>query len=110
MSEIPSILIDKIRKGNVGLFLGSGASYEAIHPKNKKIPLGNQLARQLSEEFLAGEYNDYSLEQVAELAISENDLFSVQSYIADIFKDFEPAEFHKIIPTLKLAIYSNNKL
>lgn len=36
MSEIPSILIDKIRKGNVGLFLGSGASYEAIHPKNKK--------------------------------------------------------------------------
>jgi len=35
---------------------------------------------------------------VAELAISERDLPTVQEFIASIFREFNPAEFHKLLP------------
>ena len=96
--NIPSYLLDQLRDGRVFLFLGSGASIGAIHPENKKIPTNDELRDQIAKKFLNDKFLDYPLAQVAELAISESDLFSVQSFIASLFYDFEPSSFHKLIP------------
>jgi Flp pilus assembly protein TadD/cold shock CspA family protein len=38
---------------------------------------------------------------VAELAISETDLIEVQEFVAEQFRDLQPADFHHILPTFK---------
>lgn len=48
--EIPSFLQSEIRKGNVVLFLGAGASLGSINRCNSSPPLGGQLARLLADE------------------------------------------------------------
>lgn len=96
--QIPKPLVDQIRNGNVVLFLGSGASYDAVHPDNKKIPLGNGLASMIIDEFLGPEYTNTDLQFAAEIAISERSLYDVQNFIYDIFEPFQPSEAHKKIP------------
>ena len=98
MSKIPRNLIEKIKDGNVILFLGAGAAFNAKHPKNKQPPIGNELANLIAKKFLGENYINRELQYVAELAISETDLFTVQKYIADIFKDFKPGKHHLEIP------------
>jgi hypothetical protein len=99
--NIPRILLDHIREGQVVLFLGSGASIGAKHRDGIEPPIGNSLGTLLSERFLGGRFKNRNLESIAELAISENDLISVQYFIKDIFDGFHPSDFHKIIPTFK---------
>ncbi|GGC33256.1 SIR2 family protein [Parapedobacter defluvii] len=96
--EIPKPLIDQIKDGNVVLFLGAGASYGAKHPKGINPPNGYQLAQLISDKFLTDEFSDQSLQYVSELAISEYDLFSVQSYIYELFEPFSPNDHHLEIP------------
>ena len=96
--EIPKPLIDQIKEGNVVLFLGSGASYGAKHPKNINPPLGNQLSNLLVEKFLSADYKDQTLQYTSEIAISEYDLLTVQQYIYEIFEPFQPSEDHLKIP------------
>jgi tetratricopeptide (TPR) repeat protein len=95
---LPNVLVDEIHNGKVVLFLGAGASHGAYHPKGIDIPTSKLLAEKLASRFLGAEYRDRPLAQVAELAISETDLFSVQDFIASEFKDFYPSDFHKLIP------------
>lgn len=46
---------------------------------------------------------------VAELAISESDLGTVQEYIRTVFTDLQPARFHDLLPTFKwTAIATTN--
>lgn len=75
--ELPPILVDFITEGQAILFLGAGASYGAKHPSGNRIPSGEVLKDLLSDQFLGGEFKDRALAQVAELAISESDLFTV---------------------------------
>jgi tetratricopeptide (TPR) repeat protein len=97
--QIPKYLLDQIREGNVVLFLGSGSSVGAVHPQHEKIPIGQQLSNLIAEKFLDKAYLDQPLQYVAELAINESDLFTVQKFISDIFRTFKPSHFHKLIPT-----------
>jgi hypothetical protein len=97
--DISPILIDHIRNGQVVLFLGAGAAVGALHKDDKTPPVGQALAKLIADKFLGVEFYSRSLAQVAELAISETDLFTVQEFIASIFKDFYPNTFHKLIPT-----------
>lgn len=96
--NIPKPLIDQIKEGNVVLFLGSGASFGAKHPKNTPPPLGNQLSNLIVDKFLTDDYKNQSLQYTSEIAISEHDLFTVQKYIYDLFEPFQPNEFHIKIP------------
>ena len=96
--DIPKILVDQIKDGQVVLFLGAGASRGASHPEKKKPPTGQELSGLIAEKFLGTSYLGRPLSQVAELAISETDLFTVQNFIAEIFDLFYPADFHKLIP------------
>lgn len=97
MVTLPSNLLDAIRNKNVVLFLGAGASWDAVHPKGDRIPTGNQLKDMVSDRFLGGSLKDRSLVEVSEYAINETDLLTFQRYIRDIFTPFEPAPYHDII-------------
>lgn len=99
--EIPKSLIEQIGGGNVVLFLGAGASMSAEHPKKQKMPTGQTLSNEIAKKFLGDTYLNKPLEYVAELALSENDLYTVQKFVADRFRDFKPSDFHKKIPTFK---------
>ena len=96
--DIPNILVDHIRDGKAVLFLGSGASRGALHSARLQPPIGDELSKIIADKFLGPEFYDRPLTQIAELAISETDLFTVQTFIASLFKEFNPAEFHKLIP------------
>ena len=97
MSNLPPGLISAVRDQSAILFLGAGATKGAVHPTGKQAPSSNQIRDQLSDKFLNGKLKDKTLNQVAELCISETDLFKVQTYIRDIFIDFSPADFHRLI-------------
>src|SRR5688572_16650486 len=106
---IQKILLDQIEQGNAILFLGSGSSRGAIHPKLQTIPSGQELSNLIAEKFLDNSYINQPLTFVSELAISQTDLFTVQKFIYDIIEPFKPAEFHKLIPTFKWrTIYTTN--
>ena len=55
----------------------------------------------ISETFLGGEHVDYPLARVAELAISETDLRTVQDYIRGLLIDLEPPKFQDLLTTFK---------
>ena len=99
MSErIPHALIEQIKEGNVVLFLGAGAAFDAFHPEDKKPPTGNQLSNLIAKKFLGDDYLNQDLQYVSELAISESNLFEVQKFVADIFTDFKAGEHHLLMP------------
>ena len=96
--DIPPILIDQIKNGRVLLFLGSGAAIGASHPDSINPPVGDGLSKLIADKFLSSDFYDRPLTQISELAISETDLLTVQIFVSDLFKDFYPADFHKLIP------------
>jgi len=93
------ILVDHVTNGEVVLFLGSGASIGAIHPDNVKIPTGTDLAKAIANKFLGPGFEKRSLADVAELAMSETTISEVQEFVASLFIDYAPCDFHKLIPT-----------
>jgi len=102
--DIPHNLIQQIRTGKAVLFLGAGASWGATSPTEpKKPPLGKELCRLLSDEFLGGDSTDKPLSLVAEYCIDAADLRSVQAFIANIFNPFRPTTTHKNIANFNWA-------
>lgn len=97
--DIPKPLLDGIFDGNIILFLGSGASYGAMHPENATVLQGQELSDLIASKYLDDSYKGKPLQVVSELAISERNLFEVQSFIADLFYKYTPAHYHKLIPT-----------
>jgi len=98
---IPHILVERIRAGKIVLFLGSGASKGAVHAQGRSPPDGQQLAAMVAQTFLGEEYVGKPLDHVCALAISETDLLTIQGFVAEVFADFYPAKFHKLIPTFE---------
>ncbi len=101
--EIPHSLKESVREGKAVLFLGSGASIGATLPGGKGFPTGEQLGKLLSEKFLGGSDADNPLSVIAEYAVSETDLITVQAFLRELFADGAPADFHNLIPTFKWA-------
>lgn len=95
--ELPPNMLSKIEAGEAVLFLGAGAVYGAKHPEGLKIPNGNDLRDMLCDKFLGGKLKNCQLVEVSELAKNESSLLEVQTYIRDVFIDFEPCDYHKII-------------
>lgn len=107
--DLPPALIDALKSGQIILFLGSGASVSTVNSLGKHPPIGNGLSDLLSENFLGARHNGRNLNYVSALAISETDIFKVQTYIRDIFKDFKPSQSHLQIPSFKWrAIFTTN--
>ncbi len=99
--DLPKHLIDQVQKGRVVLFLGAGASKGAKNQHGDESPNGQELANLLAKKFLGPDFVDSPLTLVSELAVSEAGLFAVQDYIASIFRDLHPADFHLKLPNFR---------
>ena len=100
-ADLPSTLIGAVRAQEAILFLGAGASKGARHPTGAEIPIGTELRDRICDECLEGELKDRPLPQVAEIAIYKVGFAKFQLIIRDIFKDFQPCDFHKIVPLIR---------
>ncbi len=96
--QIPPVLEGYVREGRTVLFLGAGASVGAKDTKGNTPPTAKQLGHLLSDRFLGGKHKNLPLSQIAEYAISEADLITVQEYIREIFEGFEPTAAHSLLP------------
>ena len=86
--NIPSQLLNNVQEGKVVLVLGAGASVGATNAAGETPPTAAKLAKLLSDEFLGGENSSHPLPVIAELAISESDLPTVQEFIRTVFRIF----------------------
>lgn len=98
MSEIPSVLIEQFRQGRIILLLGAGSSLEAKNSDGRPMPSGKQLAKEISDKFLGGDFNDSELNVVSEYAISESGLLQFQAFIADRLRSYLPTPAHRMLP------------
>jgi hypothetical protein len=96
---LPTELINQVRQGRAVLFLGAGASVGAKASDGGDPPLGNELRDRIAKQFLESDYTSENLSWVAELATSSSDLFKVQDFIAEQFRDLKPADYHSLIPS-----------
>ena len=107
--KIPKALLDQVKDGNVILFLGAGSAFDSKHTNGEKPPTGQQLANLIAEKFLGDNYIDSDLQYVSELAISETDLYTVQNFVAEIFKEFKPGDHHLKVPLYRWhSIFTTN--
>src|SRR6266705_2275077 len=60
----------------------------------------SQTRKIIGQTTLGTEFRGRPLAQVAELAISETNLTTVQEFIADMYRDFHPNTFHRLIPRI----------
>lgn len=107
--DIPAPLIEAIQNGSAILFLGSGASIGATHPEAQKIPTTKELKQILCEKFLTERFLDRTLAEICQFCESEVGRMQFQQHIFEIFKDFGPNTFHKLIPQFRWhAIITTN--
>ena len=99
--EIPAALGSNIQSGNVVLLLGSGASLAARNSRGDKAPSTKELGGRIADKFLGPEFRGYPLSQIAEIAINETDLVTVQEFIREVFEPFEPTEAHELLCRFK---------
>lgn len=96
--DIPPVLASAVERGRAVLFLGAGASREATTPDGRRSPSAGELGGYLSDRFLGGAHRDSPLHTIAEYAISETDLFTVQDFIKELFEALEPSPSHLLMP------------
>ena len=99
--DIPTHLSNEMQQGKAVVLLGAGASKESVDPAGNRPPSAKELARLLAQRFLTKEFEDYPLNQVAELAINESDIVTVQEHIRDLLEPFPPSEFHRLLTTFR---------
>lgn len=99
-----------ITEGNIILFLGSGSSLGAKKENGTiEMPTANKLRDLLADKFLDDSWKEYPLSEVAEIAISQTDKVTVQTYIKEVFSEFQPCDFHLKIPKFNWSgIYTTN--
>lgn len=90
-------MVDKIKSGDVVLFLGAGASFGSWGSKGEKPLNGLKLRDQICDTFLGKQHKDKALTRVAEFAKYESSLNEVQQYIKTIFWPLQPAKFHELV-------------
>lgn len=107
--KLPSAIKQAIESGEAILFLGSGASFDALLGGVKKRIYANTLRDLLSDKFLDGAHKENNLMTVADYCRAESSLLKVQKFINETFRDLYPANFHEIIPTFRWrAIVTTN--
>ena len=108
-ATLPAPIKNAIESGNAILFLGAGASYDALKAGTPVKIYADTVKEALSDHFLGGKHKNRSLMTVADYARSEASLFKVQSLVRSLFIDLEPAPFHHKIPPFRWrAIVTTN--
>ncbi|MFL9992409.1 SIR2 family protein [Paraburkholderia sediminicola] len=108
-ATIPAAILKAVESGNAILFLGAGASYDALLNGSPTRVYADNLRDKLADEFLGGAHKNKPLVTVADYARNEASLARVQGLIRQIFLELTPAPFHLRIPTFRWrAIVSTN--
>ena len=102
--EISWWMLEKITHGKAILFLGAGAAFGATTHEGKTSLSSDHLRDLLSDHFLGGKHKDKNLVQIADYSKYQAGLSEVQTFIKNHVHPLQPADFHKIIPFLKLRI------
>lgn len=92
--ELPRTLLDAVREQRAILFLGAGASADAVSASGAKMPNGQQLANEIARRFLNDRYLKHDLMAVSEIAISEHGMPVVYSFLRDFLSQFAPTATH----------------
>lgn len=92
--NLPDYLVSQVRDGKTVLFLGAGASRMAKTPSGTPGPTGKELGDLIANRFLGGKHGGSPLNQIAEFAISESNLATVQQFIKDLVDPLEPTDAH----------------
>ena len=87
-----------VRSGRAVLFLGAGASRGARDAKGDMIPLGNELKRKISDQFLGAAFDEADFKTVCDFAASRESVRDLQLFIHQRLYGFQPAPFHLLIP------------
>ena len=107
--NIDPILKQFVLEGKIILFFGSGASLGAKNSDGQTMPTTSKLRDLIANKFLDQSWTSSPLSEVAEIAISQADIVTVQSFLRDNFIDFEPENFQKKIPQFRWSgIYTTN--
>lgn len=96
--SLPPALIESVRGRRVILFLGAGASMEAVDKNGKHPPGSAKLRELLGRHFFKSTMSQHDLPFVSELAIREHGEPIVFNYIKEILEPFEPSPAHYLIP------------
>ncbi|WP_447939676.1 P-loop NTPase [Pseudoxanthomonas mexicana] len=96
-------LIDDVRNGRAVLFLGAGASLGAEDGQGHKIPGTDDLGKLIRDEFLDDTYAHLDFIQICDFAATARSSRELQKFIHDTLEPFQPAPFHKKIPTFYWA-------
>lgn len=106
---IQETLIGKIKRGQVVLFLGAGASFGSPNPNGDKIPMGDELRDLLCDQFLAGKEKNRTLEEVANFAENKSDRSEVDRWLSGLLRQFNPNQAISLLPEfLWRSIFSTN--
>jgi len=107
--DLPAPIKSAIEKGNAILFLGAGASYDALVSGQPTRIYADTVRDELANKFLGGAHKRRPLMTVADYARSEASLQKVQLCVRELFVDLGPADFHLTIPKFRWkAIVSTN--
>lgn len=98
-TQIEQPLIEAIASGRAVLFLGAGASRGAAKADGAPIPLAEGLKKAIATELLGPGYDGFDFAQVCDFAASMRSGRELQELIYRHLIGFEPAAFHKLIPT-----------
>jgi cold shock CspA family protein len=108
-SKIPPAILKAIEQGDAILFLGSGASYDALLSNAPVRIKADDVKIMLADGFLGGAYKDRSLMTVADFVRNEASLLAVQASIHKRFIGLEASSFQRLIPLFKWkAIITTN--
>ena len=91
---LPDYLVTQVRDGKVVLFLGAGASRLAKTPSGQQGPTAKELGELIARNFLGGKHVGSPLNQIAEYAISESNLGTVQEFVKSLIDPLEPTAAH----------------
>ena len=92
--KLPQGLIEGVREQRTVLFLGSGASLEALNAAGERTPGTGQLTKAISDRFLSSKFQKKDLMVVSELAASQAGSAQFNQWLMDTFEAFEPTEAH----------------
>lgn len=96
-------LTSAVREGRAVLFLGAGASLGATKADGKKMPTARILGARIAENFLGPGYEDADFKTICDFAASAHSVRALQTFIHEELSNFEPADFHRLIPTFVWA-------
>lgn len=100
--QLPADLVRDVREGRAVLFLGAGASVGA-KAAERSIPTGAGLAKLLRDAFLDDSYEGLDFRSIYDLSCSVRSVPDVQRKVFEILNPFQPADFHRLIPTFGWA-------